>query len=1015
MQKLFAIIILSFISLLLFAQPKVRPPFLIYKTDQWIDSVFNSLSIDEKIGQLIMVPAYSSKGQAQIAKVAKMVKENKIGGIIAMQGGPMRHVNMVNQLQKVSKTPLLVAIDAEYGLSMRLDSCIKYPYGFTIGAIYNDSLVYDLGADLGRQCKRLGIHINFAPVVDVNSNPLNPVIGFRSYGDNPRLVLQKGVAYGLGLQSQGVLATFKHFPGHGDTQKDSHYTLPVITHDRAQLDSIELVPFRNAVRYGIGGIMTGHLSVPALDSSGVAATASKVMIHDLLIGEYGFEGLVVTDAMNMEGADTEDGEGKEVKALMAGNDLLEFVVNPAKVIEAVKKAISEGQLSVESINEKCRKILLIKRWAGLNKYIPVRSENLYTDLNQSAYRMTLRNVAQESFTVLRNAKDLLPLQRLDTLKIATLSIGRGNVTGFQLSLAKYTHTDHFFIAKDANDLAVKKVMMQLKKYNLVIAAVNNLGNFVSSNYRISDTQQEVVTQVANNYNSIFVVFGNPYVLNYFGDIEKANGLIVAYQESPESLDLAGQLIFGAFGAHGKLPVNVNDNFHSGAGLVTSAINRFKYTLPEELGIDSTFLKKKIDSLVNVGLREKAFPGCAVFLAKNGKVIFEESYGFQTYSGERPLQQDDIFDFASLTKIMAPVPALMKLTDQKKLAVNQRMSDYWPDWKGSNKQGLIVADVLSHQARLKTGIPFWLQTLDKSGNYKPGFYSKDSTDKYSLRVSKDLYILNSFRDSVYAAIKKSTLLKRKRYVYSDLGFIIFPRIIESLAQKDYELFLKENFFRPLGAYSLTYRPYLYQPIDVIDPTEFDDTFRKEQLQGFVHDESAAVLGGISGNAGLFGTINDAAKMMQMYLNYGSYGGVRYLSETTMREWTRRHFEKLDNRRGYGFDKPYPQNNLRRIGEAYPAPMASDASFGHSGFTGTFAWADPVTGILFLFFSNRIYPTRENNMINHLKIRVFIQETAYEILQKTKQGGLKTEVMSPKLGVHNHKSGAKGKKIAVRSRK
>ena len=385
-------------------------------------------------------------------------------------------------------------------------------------------------------------------------------------------------------------------------------------------------------------------------------------------------------------------------------------------------------------------------------------------------------------------------------------------------------------------------------------------------------------------------------------------------------------------------------------------------------------------MVSEGLSKKAFPGCQIFLAKNGKVFFNESYGYHTYSGDKPLLQDDIFDFASLTKILGPLPALMRLSDQKKLSVSNKMSDYWPDWKGSNKQGIILADVLSHQARLKSGIPFWMKTVDKQGNYKPGYFSKDSTENFSLRVSKDLYILNSFRDSVYEYIKKSALLKQKRFVYSDIGFIIFPRIIESLSQKDYESYLKDNFYRPLGAYSLTYRPYLYQPIERMDPTEFDEIFRKEQLQGFVHDEAAAVMGGISGNAGLFGTINDAAKLMQMYLNYGYYGGDRYLTEATMKEWTRRHFEKLNNRRGYGFDKPYPQNNLRKIGNAYPAPMSSDASFGHSGYTVTFAWADPKTGILFLFFSNRVFPTRANNMINHLKIRESIQQTAYEILLK-----------------------------------
>ena len=981
MQKLLYIIILSFFSIFLSAQPKVRPPFLQFEMDQWVDSVYNSLSIDEKIGQLIMVPAYSSKGNSHILQVLKLIKENKIGGIIAMQGGPMRHVTMVNRFQEASKTPLLIAIDAEYGLSMRLDSCIKYPYGFMLGAISNDTLIYKLGADLGRQCKRLGIHINLAPVADVNSNPLNPVIGFRSYGDDPECVVKKAVAYSLGLQSQQVLATLKHFPGHGDTQKDSHYDLPVIQHNRSQLDSIELYPFHKAIGLGIGGIMTGHLSVPALDSSGIAASVSKAIVHDLLLDQFGFEGLVVTDAMNMVGAaDPDDNTDPCVRALIAGNDMVEFVANPSKTIAAVKKAIADGRITIEEINQKCKKILMVKRWAGLNQFQPVKTENIYTDLNQSAYRMSLRNVAQQSLTILQNSNQILPLKRLDTLKIASLSIGRGYVTGFQRSLERYTKMDHYFIAKDADNEVIKKTMAQLKKYNLVIAGLNNLGNFVSSDYRITKTQENVVKLVANMEKSVIVLFGNLYILNYLESVNKSKGLVVAYEENSETQDLAGQLLFGAIEAQGRLPVTVNGHYRSKDGFVTKSTDRFKYTLPEELGIDSSYLKKKIDSLVNIGLAHKAFPGCEVFLAKNGKVFFEESYGYHTYDGERPVVHDDLFDFASLTKILAPVPALMRLTDEKKFFVSKRMSDYLPDWKGSNKQDLIVADVLSHQARLKPGIPFWVKTVDAKGNFKPGYFSNDSTAQYPFRISKDLFILGSFRDSVYSMITKSNLIKRKRYVYSDMGFIVFPRIIELLSQKDFETFLKDNFYHPLGAYSLTYRPYLYHPIDQMLPEENDEEFRKTLIQGFVHDESAAVLGGISGNAGLFGTINDAAKLMQMYLNYGYYGGDRYLSETTMKEWTKRHFEKLDNRRGYGFDKPYLRNNLRKVGDAYPAPLVSDASFGHSGYTGTFAWADPETGILFLFFSNRIYPKRTNNLINQLNLRELIQQEAYEMVKK-----------------------------------
>ena len=983
MVKIYTFLVFTLLSLILSAQPEVRPPFLAYQTDQWVDSVFKSLSVDEKIGQLMMVPAYSKKGIKHRTRLIKMVRENGIGGIISMQGGAMRHVNMVNQLQGVSKIPLLVAIDAEYGLSMRLDSTIKYPYGFTLGAIENDTLIFYLGAELGRQCKRLGIHVNFAPVADVNSNPLNPVIGFRSYGDNPEKVFQKVVHFGLGLQSEQVLATLKHFPGHGDAQKDSHYTLPLIGHNRSQLDSIELYPFRKAIKSGIGGVMTGFLNVPALDSSGTAAAISKSIIKDLLIHDFGFRGLVVTDAMNMEGAvDQEnpaDNNSSEVKALIAGNDLLEFVVNPAKVIEAVKKAISDGEIPMEEIDRKCRKILMLKRWAGLNRYAPVKPEGLYSDLNQSAYRMTLRNVVQQSLTVLQNANGLLPLRRLDTLKIATLSIGRGNVTPFQHSLERYTRMDHFSISKEAEPGAVKKLMTQLKAYNLVIADLDNLGNFVSSDYRITEIQQKVTEQVATLKNSIIVLFGNPYVLNYLKEIEKANGLVVAYQESSDSQDLAGQLLFGAFSAVGKLPVNVSKVYRSGDGLQTISLDRFKYTLPEELGIDSTYLKKKIDSLVNVGLSAKAYPGCAVFIAKNGKVILNEAYGCQTYSNERALRLDDLFDFASLTKILAPLPALMRLNDQKRFNVKRKMSDYWPDWKGSNKKDILVEDVLSHQARLKTGIPFWLRTVDSQGNFKPEYCSKDSTAQFGLRVCKGLFILNSFPDSVYGAIRNSALLKRKRFVYSDLGFILFPLIITSLTDQNYETYLKTNFYDPIGACSLTYRPYLFQPIDKMVPTENDDTFRKEQLKGFVHDESAAVLGGISGNAGLFGTINDAAKMMQMYLNYGMYGGDRYLSEATMKEWTKRHFEKQHNRRGFGFDKPGPGNNLSSGEHSYPAPLCSDTSFGHTGFTGTYAWADPGTGILFLFFSNRIYPTRNNHLLNQLNLRESIQQAAYQILK------------------------------------
>jgi len=927
MYKAFNFIMLILFYLLSAAQGKVHSPFTGNKTDNWVDSVLNSLSIDEKIGQLIMINAYSGKQSGHFEQTERMVMEYKIGGVVLIEGGPVRNLNMVDHLQLVSKTPLFVAVDAGNGMSVPLDSCIRYPGCLAICANENDSLMFEMGANIGKQCKRMGIQIFIMSPADLNKSLLNPVTGIRTYDNTPGKLFQKVVQVESGLKSQQVQTLLKHFPVHGDIQKDHQ---------------------------------------------GLFNTKCR------------FEWLLMTDSLSREGADKPEDFSAEVKALIEGNDLLTFVTNPSKTIEAVKRAILSKDISVDAIDLRCRKVLELKRLAGLNKTVIVKRENLYTDLNPSAYRMTLRNIVQQSVTVIRNEDQLVPLQRLDTLKIATLSFGDGNVTEFQNSLERYTQTDNLFISEDADDEAIKELLYKLGKYNLVIAIVNNHGSSSSSDYCISFTQRQVIQQVISKYKTIVVIFGNPYMINYFGRIDKAHGLIVAYQDSNEFQDLSGQLLFGAFGSLGKLPVTINGDYSSGYGIVTSAGGRFKYTLPEELGVDSTYLKRRIDSLVNIGLKQKAFPGCSVFIARNGKVIFRESYGYQTYSRDRPLFQDDLFDFASLTKILAPIPALIRLYDQKKFFVNKRMSDYWPDWKGSNKQDIIVADVLSHQARLKTGIQFWMKTVDSNGNFKPGYYANDSTDHFGLRVSNHLYLINSFQDSVYACIRNSKLIKRKRYVYSDLGFIIFPRIIEELAHEDYESYLKQKFYHPLGAFSLTYRPYLYQPVEKIDPTEYDGVFRREQLQGFVHDESAAVLGGISGNAGLFGTINDAAKIMQMYLNWGIYGGERYLSESSMKEWTKRHFQKAGNRRGYGFDKPTPANYSGKTGDFYPAPLCSDLSFGHSGFTGTFAWADPGTGILFLFFSNRVYPSRTNSQLTRLKLRESIQQMAYEILRNGKFG-------------------------------
>ncbi len=985
MKKYIIVLFLSVVCGMVSGQQPIPPAFLSMEQDAWVDSVFQSLTPEEKIGQLIMVATYSNQKSADQAKIIRMIKEQKIGGVITMQGGALRQAKMVNSFQAASKTPLLVATDGEYGLGMRLDSCLKYPFAVTLGALSDDSLIYRMGADIGRQCKRIGIHINFAPVADVNNNPNNPVIGFRSFGDHPSTVAGKAEWFSRGLQSQQVLATAKHFPGHGDTGSDSHYSMPVIPHSREHLDSIELVPFRQLILGGIGSVMTGHLNVPALDGSGKVATISPTIIQKILQEEMGYKGLIVSDAMNMAGITSQG--NSEVLALAAGVDLLEFVPDPARTIAAVKTAIDQGILAQSDIDRKCRKILMVKRWVGLNNYRPVELAGLYDELNHSSYRLTIRNGYQKALTVLKNDQNLLPLQKLDTLKIATLSIGRTGLTEFQRSVQRYAGAKHFYIGDNASASAIDQTLAQMKNYNLIIASVNGLGIMASSGFNLSKAQADAVAKVAKTGKAIVVVFGNPYVLNSLAGIENARGVVVAYQENYDTQDLTGQLIFGAFKAEGRLPVDLNRNFRRGDGLTLDPLGRFKFTLPDELGVDSLSFKKKIDELIFRGIQEHAFPGCQVFMAKDGKVLFNESYGFHTYDSTRRVANDDLYDLASVTKVSGPLPALMYLADQKKFNVAGRMSDYWPDWKGSNKQNITIADVLSHQARLRSGIPYLRMVRNESGQLRSELFSRTPSEQYPLRVAKDLYTVSSFPDYVYREIRSSSLLRQKRYVYSDMGFMIFPRIIERLSRTNYEELLKEKFYQPLGASTLTYNPYLSFPVDRIVPTEMDTLFRHELLQGFVHDEGAALLGGVSGNAGLFGTAGDLAKLMQMYLQYGKYGGERYIAESTIKEWTRRHFTQINNRRAYGFDKPSIGNHMRVIENGYPSPLASDLSFGHSGFTGTFVWADPGTGILFVFLTNRVYPTRENNNLNKLKLRVMLQQLVYEAINPKAPKSLK----------------------------
>ncbi|MDB5261838.1 MAG: serine hydrolase, partial [Adhaeribacter sp.] len=955
--------------------PKVdiAPPFL--KTNQhWVDSVFATLSPDERIGQLIMVAAYSNRNKRFEDSIASVIAQHKVGGLVFFQGGPVRQAKLTNRYQSISKVPLLIAMDAEWGLGMRLDSTVKFPYQMSMGGIQDDKLIYDMGAEVARQFKRIGMHINFAPVIDVNNNADNPVINFRSFGENKQNVARKGAAYMKGMQDKGILACAKHFPGHGDTDVDSHYSLPKIYYNRKRLDTLEMYPFKELMRQGLSSVMVAHLNIPALDTTvNLPSTLSKPIVTDLLKNELGFKGLVISDAMNMKGVTNNFPNGTaDVKAILAGNDIIEFSENVSLAITLIREAITKKEITQEEIDLRVKKILAAKYWAGLHQFKPVALKNLYQDLNNPMGNFINRKLSEMSVTVLRNQRNALPVKNLDTLRIAALSIGTQTATPFQQMLNRYAPTTNFFLPANASIDYLRDLKNQLQKYNLIIAGVHDLSTRPAGNYGVSAETVVFVKELAKGKKTILSIFGNAYSSAKFQDLEKLNAVIMAYQESVNAQEVAAEIIFGGIGSQGRLPVTSTSVYKASMGVTTTGGGQFKYSSPEDIGLSSrTF--SRIDSLVQLAIREKAIPGAQVLVAKGGNVIYQKSFGYHTYENKMPVSNTDIYDLASVTKISTSIAALMKLQDEGKFDFNKTVGEYLPEFRGSSKENLVFKEILAHQARLKAWIPFWQNTVKKNGKFKWFTFKADSSARFPIKVAQNLYMHRNYHKKIYKQIKESPLNEKAGYVYSDLSFYLYPVIVERLTGKKFEDYLKENFYKPLGAQTLTFTPEKHFPHNRIVPTEYDSLFRKQLLHGTVHDEGAAMLGGVSGHAGLFGNANDLAKLMQMYLQKGQVAGRRYISEATLNTYTGCQFCPT-NRRALGFDRinsPYVENGNAAKG-------ASPESFGHSGFTGTFTWVDPKYDLVYVFLSNRVNPTRNNNKLSQLNTRTAVQQVIYDAI-------------------------------------
>lgn len=936
----------------------------------WVDSTYSSLSLKEKIGQLYMVQVFSNQDETTLKSILNQIKKYHIGGLIYSEGGPLRQVLLNNKLQAASKVPLLIGMDAEWGLNMRLDSTYAFPWNMTLGAIKDLDLIRKTGKHIGEHCKRIGVHFNFAPVVDINTNPKNPIIGVRSFGEQKEVVSSHSLALMEGMQSSGVMANAKHFPGHGDTDSDSHKTLPTISFSKERIDSLELYPYKSLFSKGLSSVMVAHLNVPSLDDrSNHPSSLSYPIVTELLQKKLGFKGLIFTDALDMKGVSNFSSPGEvDLQAFLAGNDVMLMSVDVDQGINTLLKALESGVISEKRLAHSVKKILSAKYKVGLANYKPIDSINLIADLNRPKDDILYQDLMENAITLLQNKNELLPLKNLELRNIAYVNMGNADASSFLKSLKKYTQVEQV----SANTL--DQLVSELNQYNTVIVGLHSSNESPWKPYQFSNKELIWLNEIARTNTVILTAFTKPYTLNDITSFSNIESVVMAYQNSNIAQETAAQIIFGGLPAKGTLPVSIGTFFSAGHGILTKAIGRLSYGFPESVNMDSASLHK-IDSIAEYAVSEQMTPGIQLLVARKGKVVYEKCFGYHTYDKTSKVKFEDLYDVASLTKMLATLPLLIELVDKGVIKLESTLGELLPDYVGSNKELITIQEMLSHFAQLKPWIPFYVSTLD-SVTLKPNpkFYRKRKSKKFSIRVNGNLFLRNDFKDTIQSNIIDSKLLNDKKYRYSDLPYYMLKSVIENQYNQTLDKLIQQHFYNSLGANLSTYIPLDKFSSQKLIPTEIDDYFRYDKIQGYVHDMGAAMQGGVGGHAGLFSNSNDIAKLMQLYIQKGVYGGKRYFSSDTFDLFNTSYYRDQDNRRGVGFDKP------QLDGEGPTCGCLSRQSFGHSGFTGTYAWADPDKEIVYVFLANRTFPKLDANRLLKENIRTEIQRLIYESIIK-----------------------------------
>jgi beta-glucosidase-like glycosyl hydrolase/CubicO group peptidase (beta-lactamase class C family) len=929
-------------------EPKPAAVPLHVQTSQsldWTESVMKKMTVREKIAQLFIIwtragllPNEGKQWQENL----RYARDAGVGGFYFSHGNAYGFPVNANKLQRAAKIPLLISADFEWGAGMRIQEATAFPRAMALSATRDTNLAYEMGRAVAQEARALGIHQNYAPVVDVNNNPKNPVINIRSFGEDAGLVSAFARAFIRGTQDGNVIATVKHFPGHGDTEIDTHLDLPTVRFTRQRFDSLELRPFKDAIQNGVMSVMIAHIHADAFDGSdSIPATASYNLVTKLLKEELKFGGMIVTDALAMKGMSKVFNAGEAAKrAFKAGADVLLMSPNTDDAIDSIAAAVQRGEISMERLDHSVRTMLKYKQWCGLdtNRFVDV--DTIAGVVSRTSSLELAKHIARKSVTVLGNESGILPLRTLNGKKVLDIVFSDtedpNDADELHDELFKRKRMELCRIDPRSNQMEYDDALKKAKYADMIICQYMNFTRSEAMTGFLPKKVAELMDAiVALKKPVIGISTGNPYVAMEF---PKLDAYVTTYGSGPVSLEAAAEILFGEQPSSGKLPVTIPGRYNFGDGVETKAIV-LRQGEPQEAGFIPDSLLK-VDSIIAKAIADSAFPGAVLLVAKDGIIVHEKAYGRFAYdSTSEKMTTESLFDLASVTKVISTTSAVMKLSEEKRISLDDKVIKYFPAFGQNGKENITLYNLLVHNS----GLQAWRKY-------------------YEFCDSPQCVIDSIFAAPLVYRTGDSTL-------YSDLGLITMGKVIEKVTGTTLANYVDSVFFKPLGMKNTMYNP----PMELWKrtvPTEIDSFWKKtyEPVRGRVHDENAATLGGISGHAGLFSTASDLAKILQMELNYGKYNGKRYLDSVTITKFIQQQDES--NSRAIGWD-------TRSTGRSFSGQFTSPATFLHTGFTGTSVVVDPEKKVVIIFLTNRVYPTRNTSKI--ARVRPAVHDAVYRALK------------------------------------